>query len=1231
MNRFQARLGSLCCFIVLFANIAIGQTYNDGPIQLQARVREVQVTAASNSDLTLTVGPLPLANFSTDEYSFKVYARDDQDLDGTGYTGGACLQQDFVTVPNTSIDYNSSIFNFTYLTPTVPQFLDINLDAWEDDIATDFVTVSGLTVCGNAGTFPRCTFDPLFCCVNVPFFGCVNEGDDIRCNPTVFYDNLNYRNGPPCQWTDQGFLAGSCGVNNFYRPHIETFWRYTRGTSCANAINLGNVAPGFGSYTHFNSNECYANNFASSPGNDVFYAINVTAATGVNVSLCGGATWNTYLYLLNSSCTTIISDDNGCGINSSVLNYGICTPGTYYLVVDGALAASMGTFTIVVTENPTLVPIGDAGSNRSICAGQSTTLGDVIPVVGGVGPYTFSWSPTTNLNNPNIANPIANPTTTTTYTLSVTDSRGCTDTDPVTVTVSPGPTPNLGVNQTVCPTSPVTLNAGPGYSQYFWSTGQSGVQTISVGNPGSYSVTVFDAIGCVGRDTVSILNFVPTNVSLGADRSICAGSSTPLNAPPGMTSYNWSTGATAVSTITVSTAGSFAVTVVDPNGCTVRDTVLISVDPLPVVNLGANYSICQATQTTLNAGTGFVSYAWSNAATSSTISVGAGTYSVTVTDVNGCQNSDAITIGNFAAPSVNLGANFDFCQGTTSSIVGPVGFATYQWNTGASTSSISPIFPGIYSLTVTDGNGCTGADTITLGWYFAPLVSVGPDVNICTGGTGVTLTATAGFASYLWSNAANTQTTTVTTGGTYSVIASDPNGCQAFDTLVATLVPAVSLNLGNLNLCPGTPALLDAGAGYTSYLWSTGSNSQFITPATAGNYTVTVVDPNGCSGTASSTLTFFTAPTVTAGPATQDLCDGGTLQLTASGSFPSYLWSNGTIGAVLDVTSPGSYTVTATDANGCEALATVVVNGLPAPIIFLGNDTVLCDGGTATLDAGAGFTAYAWSDGSTGQTLTATTTGTYAVTVTGANGCEGTDDITLSLSPPLVVDLGPLTTPLCEGGELLLDAGPGLQTYTWSNGLSINQYLVVTDSGQYAVTVTDQFGCSGSDGITVTLVPLPPFEVQSVVVCPGESATLDAGGGFSSYLWSTGATTQAITVSNPASYSVTVTFANCELTDEADMRDDCNSTINIPNVFTPNGDGFNDRFAIEGKNIEEVEFWIVDRWGHTLFTGNTLNATWDGKLNGNDLPEGVYFLAITYKYKDEITQHKDELPVTLFR
>ncbi|MFN8396903.1 MAG: gliding motility-associated C-terminal domain-containing protein [Bacteroidia bacterium] len=445
------------------------------------------------------------------------------------------------------------------------------------------------------------------------------------------------------------------------------------------------------------------------------------------------------------------------------------------------------------------------------------------------------------------------------------------------------------------------------------------------------------------------------------------------------------------------------------------------------------------------------------------------------------------------------------------------------------------------------------------------------------------------------------------------------------------MVPAVSISLPSPSICPGETATLDAGAGYVAYAWSNSSNSQFIQTSNAGSYSVSVTDPNGCTGTATGTVTVFPQSTVSISPASPSICEGDTATLTASGAFPTYAWSNGQSTAPITATSPGSYSVTITDANGCTASSSAALALLSRPVPNLGNDVALCDGASQALDAGAGFASYLWSNAASTQSITVSSSGAYSVTVTGANGCEGSDDVNVQIQPPIVVNLGLDTVPLCADGDLILDAGAGYDTYLWANGLGSDRYLVVTDSGMYAVTVTDIAGCTGEDNQYLELVDLPVLEIPSVIVCPGESVTIDAGAGFTSYLWSNGATTQAITTSQPGDYTVTVTFANCEIVDEMTLSDECNSTIDIPNVFSPNGDGINDVFQLRGQNIEKVDFWVADRWGKILFIGNSLTSIWDGKVNGNDVPEGVYFIGLHYKYVDEIEFHDDGMSLTLMR
>ena len=262
----------------------------------------------------------------------------------------------------------------------------------------------------------------------------IETGDDYRCDANPFYQGLTYRSGPPCQWYSHGYLNGSgcsnSSVNDYYKPHIETYWKYTRGTSFANSINLGNLIPGT-PLTHFNSNECYTDYYPASTGNDVIYSFNVTNPTGVNISLCGlnGAQFDSYLYLVEDTTAVAISEnDNSCGGLQSQISTSLCTPGTYYVVVDANSPNEFGTFTLIITEDPSntfsvIDSISSYNGQNISCNGDSDGK-FYAHVNGGTPPYTFVWSNglthTTNNYNDSITGLVAG-----NYSVTVTDSKGC--------------------------------------------------------------------------------------------------------------------------------------------------------------------------------------------------------------------------------------------------------------------------------------------------------------------------------------------------------------------------------------------------------------------------------------------------------------------------------------------------------------------------------------------------------------------------------------------------------------------------------------------------------------------------------------------------------------------------------------------------------------------------------------------------------------------------------------
>ncbi|MCG9912402.1 MAG: gliding motility-associated C-terminal domain-containing protein [Flavobacteriales bacterium] len=826
----------------LFYTISFGQAYNDGPIQLQVKVREVNTTFAATDEGALGVG------FSPDELTYKLWVRDQPDVDGQSWIGGNCLESNF-SPPGLSTDFNFSLYDFTYPGATAPQFFDLKLDAWEDDNNSDAL----LGFCSN-GT--RCDFNPPQCC-GVPVFGvCVglNEGDDLRCDADPFKLNMNYRLGPPCQWYNHGFVIGGGCNNNFYQPRIESYWRYTKGTSCNDPIVMGNVAPGFSTLSHFNSNECYSNTFPNSPGNDVFYEFTVIQGVGLKISLCAAANFNTTLYLLDANCNVIEFNDDFCAATSEI-NTSVCTPGTYKVVVDATSASEMGTFTLSISENPTVIVNAQAGSNQNTCLGIGTNIGGTPAATGGTPGYIYSWSPSQFLSDANVANPVANPPSTTWFYLTVTDDANCSRTDSVLVTVLPGPAVNLGNDTTLCVGSNLSINAGSG-SFYFWSNGATS-PSITVSQPGNYFVTVIDNFGCQGKDTVQVNQFPDLTPAIVPALSFCTGSQLILDAGTGYSSYLWN-GQPGGSTFPVSSAGTVTLTVTDNNSCTYTISSQISENPLPTPDLGPDQTLCAGTAATLNPGAGYLSYLWNTGSADQLISVlQPGTYSVVVTDINGCQQTEEITINNYPSPALNLGPDIAICNTGNATLSAPAGFSSYFWSTGSTSSSIQVTASALYWVFATDNFGCTLSDTVSVN--FSPQITVSQSAigNVSCfgnsdGSASVNVSGGTPPLSYNWNNGTSTQNLLNVSGGVYELTVTDANSCTETLQIFIEEPPelAMLLDVTNNTCEQNNAGVVEAKivGGVPPYLiqWSTGQSGVILSGLNSGDYFATVTDANGC-------------------------------------------------------------------------------------------------------------------------------------------------------------------------------------------------------------------------------------------------------------------------------------------------------------------------------------------------------------------------------------------------
>ena len=422
------------------------------------------------------------------------------------------------------------------------------------------------------------------------------------------------------------------------------------------------------------------------------------------------------------------------------------------------------------------------------------------------------------------------------------------------------------------------------------------------------------------------------------------------------------------------------------------------------------------------------------------------------------------------------------------------------------------------------------------------------------------------MSSYLWSDGSTTQSITVASSGNYSVTVTNADGCSVTSaaTSITTsqiITPSIASS-SSTTICSGDAVTLSVPSGYASYLWSNGSTTSSTSASTAGNYSVTVTNTDGCSVTTTATaVTVNALPTATVSNLTNtfDFCDGSSVVLDAPTGASGYQWYKdgvllaGATSGSYSATGSGSYAVSVMNADGCSSLSaaqTVTKNVNPTAIISAGSALSFCDGGSVTL-TGPSNMSYLWSDASTSQSLVLSSSGQVGLTITDANGCSATAstvDVNVYSVPTLAVTAASSTS-ICQGESVTLQASGGFSSYAWSSGAT-NQNLIVNAAGSYSVTGTTSDGCtttSSAQSVTVNALPTAIVTNNGAsLLCSGLTTTLSAPIGMT-YLWSNGDTTQTITISTSGSYDVTVTnTSGCSATSGSTLI--TTSQVTVPTV-----------------------------------------------------------------------------------
>ncbi len=716
-------------------------------------------------------------------------------------------------------------------------------------------------------------------------------------------------------------------------------------------------------------------------------------------------------------------------------------------------------------------------------------------------------------------------------------------------------------------------------------------------------------------------------------------------------SYTWAlpsgwTGTSTTNSITVTpvaNGGTISVYAANACGNSATRTLNITYNSAPNVTAGATATaICAGSSVTLT-GNGATTYQWNNGVTNGVAFSPASTATYTVTGTQaGCSDTGAITITVNPVPNVNASASaINICAGAQTTLTGS-GAATYSWSNGVTNGiPFAPASTNTYIVTGTQ-NGCSDTAAVTVTVKSNPVVNASATATtLCSGGQ--TVLSGSGATSYAWNNSVtNGVVFTPASTQTY-IVTGTLNGCTDTASIVVTVNPIPSVNASTTasSLCAGSQATLTA-SGATSYVWSSGvANGVAFTPASTQTYVVTGT-VNGCTDTASVTITVKPIPNVSAVASLSSICDGEQTTLNGSGAV-TYSWSNGVSNGIAFVPAATQvYTVTGTQ-DGCSDTASIMITVKPLPNVgATAGQTQLCTGSSTTLN-GSGAATYVWSNGvADGLSFTPTATATYTVTGT-LNSCTATASITITVDSVIHQTITPT---ICNNESYLLPNGnavstAGVYSSTFTSQAGCDSIITVnlsvypafatsisdsickgdvyffgikqlTEAGSYKDTLSAVTGCDS----TITL-ELNVKDLNASVIQSGFTAyVVDSSAGYN-YQWIDCNNGAAINNANTASYQATadgnyaVVISDGSCTDTSDCVNITGVGLNESSVTTimivPNP--AHNQFTIKLDRVAPFEMWLIDIAGRQVLKQMLYEP--QTTIPVNTLSAGIYTVKLT--------------------
>ncbi|MGR6088625.1 MAG: PKD domain-containing protein [Arcticibacter sp.] len=1150
---------------------------------------------------------------------------------------------------------------------------------------SSFAWLQGSTVISNSPVVNVCPSVTTTYTAQVTYTTCNGNSVVVTDNVTVTPNSTVQANAAIAQNVTCNNGNNGSATANLVAGQAPATYQWSPNAGSSNSQTVTGLSPGTYTVTVTDASGCSSINSVTIPNPPA-----ITSANNItNVSCNGGS---------NGSVTTIPANGTGpytynwspvAGNNATL---GSLSAGTYSCTITDANGCT-GSATATVTQ-PNAIASTVSSTNVS-CNGGSNGTATVVSLGGGTAPFSYSWNTTPVQSISTATNLVAG-----TYAVTITDANGCTFTSSSTTITEPTATIlNATPTATICGQSngTITVTASGGTSPYSFNLNGGANQGSTFFNnlaAGSYTVNATDANGCTSSfntsvgvlPTVNIQSSNSTPVSCfggnnGTISIVATGGVAPLQynlaGNPQQPTPSWSN----------LTAGNYTVIVTDANNC--ASTVAVTVTQPTLLNASASNigTTCSNPNGSVSAiaggGTAPYSYSINGGAAqtgASFTNLAAGLYNVLVTDANGCTANASTTIIDQPGPAISSSptTNVSCFGGSNGTITVNTNLGTtplsFSLNSGSgqSNNNFNGLSQGNYSILVTDANGCTASNSVTITEptllsSTASLIqhSCNPIPNGSAQVTPVGGTAPYGYS---WSPAGGgSSVANGLTGGTYTILVTDGNGCTSTSNVVV-----LQSNL-NIVLTPdsvtcfggsdgGITSVVTGNTGPISYSWNpTSQNTPDINNLAQGSYTLTVVDSINCTTNATVSVGQPLPPAVQLSANPAGICYGKTTLITAGGGV-TYQWSNGASTDQITVSpiTGTTYTVTITNASGCTNSSDISIPVYPLPVVSFVADTICAGQSTSftnTSSVPSGIIAsYQWnfSNGSSSNSMNPASTfiagvGSAQLIATTDQGCV--DSITSPIRvwnlpvpdfvadttagcPPVNVNFTDLSTSI-DGSVTSWQWNSGNGNASTINSLTSNY----PTAGFYDVglQVTSSYGCVSdtlfANYIQVYDQPIANFStmpVQPSVYVPNVQF-LDESFAAATWFWDFGDAgfsnlqNPYHTYVFPGTYNVMLAIESSEgcvdtAIKEVIVLDEV--ALWIPNSFTPNNDGLNDIFYAYGNNITDFSMKIFNRWGDLVFVTDDPANGWNGKIDDAEALQDVYVYTASFKTIKNTTEVK---------